>query len=93
MSHLRIAGSHDSPDRDQQQSVLSTQSQSQKLNNKMERFGPNLCSVLIELIKEMADFCLSKKVELSQISAFSDKNDDWPRALLSIYESIYTVDC
>ena len=39
---------------------------------KIERFGPNLCSVLIDLIQEMAEFCTSKGLDLSQVSAFSN---------------------
>lgn len=41
----------------------------------------------------MANFCVNKDVDLREISAFSLSNDEWPQALLSIYESIYTVDC
>ena len=41
----------------------------------------------------MADLCALKRVSLNTVSAFSDQDDEWPLALLSIYESIYTFEC
>jgi hypothetical protein len=41
----------------------------------------------------MASYCKSQKVDLSPISAFSDVSDEWPLAMLSIYESLYQADC
>jgi hypothetical protein len=60
---------------------------------KIEKFGPNLVFVLLNLIQEIADYCSTKQFDLSEVSAFSSKSDEWPRALLSIYESLYTLDC
>lgn len=61
--------------------------------SKVEKFGPNLCFVLLNLIQEIADYCSTKQFDLSEISAFSNTSDEWPKALLSIYESLFTLDC
>lgn len=60
---------------------------------KIEKFGPNLCYVLLNLIQEIADYCSTKQFDLSEVSAFSNTSDDWPKALISIYESLFTLDC
>ena len=52
-----------------------------------------MLSVLVNLVEEMADLCALKRVSLNTVSAFSDQDDEWPLALLSIYESIYTFEC
>lgn len=38
---------------------------------RIERFGPNLVSVLLSLVTEMADYCASQDFDLSPVSAFS----------------------
>lgn len=59
----------------------------------VDKFGPTLCQILISLVQEMADHCRQKSVPLNSISAFSDASDEWPAAMLSIYESMYLADC
>ena len=65
--------------------ALSERDFIQEHQRRIDRFGPNLCSVLIELITEMTDFCMRKQLDLRTISAYSDKSDDWKRYLLRFY--------
>lgn len=60
---------------------------------RIERFGPNLVSCLLNLVIELADHCLEREYDISGVSAFDPENDEWPNALLSIYEAIYLADC
>ena len=62
-------------------------------NNKTEKFGPYLCSVMISLIQEMTEHCNNNQLDLKSVSAFADHSEEWPRALLNIYESMYSLDC
>lgn len=61
--------------------------------SRIERFGPNLVSCLLNLVVELADFCKQKEYDIKEVSAFNPDNDEWPNALLSIYEAIYLADC
>ena len=58
---------------------------SQEPTIRIERFGPNLVSVLLRLITEIANYCESKNFDLTGVSAFSDTNQEWTNSLLSIY--------
>ena len=60
---------------------------------RIERFGPNLVSCLLNLVIELADHCFEKNYDISGVSAFDPTNEEWPNALLSIYEAIYLADC
>ena len=47
-----------------------------------EFFGPSFVSVLVQLVQEMSELCLANHVNLSTISAFEMKTNDWQIALL-----------
>ena len=42
---------------------------------RIDKFGPNLCSILISLLEEIVDHCQSQNFSLTKVSAFSDQDD------------------
>ena len=41
---------------------------------RIERFGPNLVSCLLNLVIELADHCLANNYDISGVSAFDPNN-------------------
>jgi hypothetical protein len=56
-------------------------------------FAPYLLDVFMNLVEEMADLCQQNKVDISALSPFELKTNDWHIALLQIYENLYLSDC
>jgi len=61
--------------------------------SKIDRFGPNLVSCLLNLVIELSEHCKDKGYDISGVSAFDPDNDEWPTALMRIYEALYLADC
>lgn len=57
-----------------------------KVETDQGEFAPQMLSVFINLVEDMADLCHTKKVDLTSISPFELKTNDWHIALLQIYE-------
>ena len=56
-------------------------------------FAPLMLQVFMNLVEDMADLCQAHKVDLTQMSPFELKTNDWHIALLQIYEQIYQREC
>ena len=60
---------------------------------RMDRFGPNLTTCLLNLVIEMVEHCKRNNYSLEGVSAFDSTHNEWPQALLKIYKQVYTADC
>jgi hypothetical protein len=60
-------------------------------------FAPHLLRVMFSLVEEMADLCTTatalKVVDITQISPFELRTNDWHIAMLQIYEHLYEKEC
>ena len=49
-------------------------------------FAPLMLQVFMNLVEDMADLCQKAKVDITQLSPFELRTNDWHIALLQIYE-------
>lgn len=58
-----------------------------------QEFSPHLLRVMLSLVEEMADIATTaaarKVIDITQISPFELRTNDWHIALLQIYENLY----
>lgn len=57
-----------------------------KIETDTGAFAPLMLQIFMNLVEDMSDLCTSKKVDISGISPFELRTNDWHIALLQIYE-------
>ena len=53
-----------------------------KRDSESSEFAPYLLDVFMNLVEEMADLCVENKVDITKLSPFELKTNDWHIALL-----------